>query len=278
MLDRFSGGDPPFLISSTFPYREDEDGPTHFLPRPLLRPAELPFPEGPADADRHKRFRKQRWVTEEVFRKFVTGALDEAGYYRSGEWEDTGPSETQEEVLHNTIDRLGGSTGGEGALYSLTERSIQNGGLYFLLDGDLAEVVEGALSFLSHFGIGGDSALGKGRFDVQIEEASLFDASPSADRFVTLSLYAPQNEEIAAFRRSEIWYDLTVRKGKVGGPFLQVGDFWKRSLTMFVEGSVFPALPGVRCYGQNPIVKGPEDGLPFQVQHYGFAFHVPVTT
>ena len=278
MLEGFASGEPPFRISSAFPYRNHEGQRTSFFPRPLLRPARLPNVLDRKEARRQKDFRKHRWMAEDTFRKFVSGGLNEIDYYGSGVWEAVAPSVVEEEVLHNAIDRLAGGTGRAGTLFSQTERYIPEGGLFFLLDGDAAGVVEGALGFLAHVGLGGDSSLGKGCFNISVEDLAPFDVPESADRFVTLSLYAPGDRESVAFREGEAWYELTVRKGKVGGPFLRVDDFWKRSVTMFTEGSTFPLLDGVRSYGRNPIVKGPEDGVPFRVQHYGFAFHIPMQT
>ena len=276
LLERFASGEPPFRISSAFPYRDHEGQRTCFFPRPLLRPARLPDALDVKEAKRHKDFRKHQWVSEDTFRKFVSGSLNEVDYYGSGVWEDAVPSVVEEEVLHNAIDRLAGGTGRSGTLFSQTDRYIPEGGLFFLLDGEATSEVESALGFLAHGGLGGDTSIGKGCFDILVEVLAPFDVPEAADRFVTLSLYAPGEREIDAFREGEAWYDLTVRKGKVGGPFLRVDDFWKRSVTMFTEGSTFPLLDGVRAYGCNPIVKGPEDGVPFQVQHYGFAYHIPM--
>ena len=277
LLKQFASGDPPFLLSSAFPFRDNEsDGRTHFYPRPLLMPTKLEIPNNEDDAKQQKKFRKVKWVSEENLGKFISGAWNEADYYNSDTWNAEGPGEKTVEVQHNTIDRLSGGTTPSGNLYSLTEYAISDGGLFFLLD-DEAEVVEGALGFLEHFGIGGDSSLGKGRFEIEVIDTDLPAAPEGADRFITLSLYAPRESEMATIRSDGAWYNLVVRKGKVGGPFLRVEDFWKKSLTMFAEGSTFP-MTEQKPFGHNPIVKGIEDGLPFNVQHYGYAFQIHIKT
>lgn len=276
LLKRFASGDPPFQLSSAFPFRDESTGRTHFYPRPMLPPAELETPKNMDEAERQKRFRKVKWVTEETFGKFASGAWHEADYYASGAWDADGPQLMAVEVQHNTIDRLSGGTTPSGQLYSLTEYAISNGGLYFSLDGE-TDAVEGAFGFLSHFGIGGDSSLGKGQFEIEVTDAELPVTTEGADRFMTLSLYAPRESEMATVRSDGAWYNLTVRKGKVGGPFLRVADFWKKSLAMFAEGSTFP-MDEPKTFGHNPIVKGIADGLPFDVQHYGYAFQVPIKT
>lgn len=276
LLKRFASGDPPFQLSSAFPFRDESTERTHFYPRPTLPPAELETPKNRDEAERQKRFRKVKWVTEETVGKFASGAWHEADYYASGAWEADGPQEMVVEVQHNTIDRLSGGTTPSGQLYSLTEYAISNGGLYFWLDGE-TDAVEGAFGFLSHFGIGGDSSLGKGQFEIEVTDAELPVTTAGADRFMTLSLYAPKRSEMATVRSDGAWYNLTVRKGKVGGPFLRVADFWKKSLAMFAEGSTFP-MDDLKTFGHNPIVKGIADGLPFDVQHYGYAFQMPIKT
>lgn len=279
LLKQFASGDPPFLLSSVFPFRDNKsDGRTHFYPRPMLMPTALETPKDEDDAKQQKKFRKVKWVSEEILGKFASGAWNEADYYASSTWDATGPGEKTIEVQHNTINRLSGGTGTtpSSGLYSLTEYAISDGGLFFLLDGEI-DIVEGALGFLEHFGIGGDSSLGKGRFKIEVTDANLPVAPEDADRFMTLSLYAPRESEIATVRSDGAWYNLVVRKGKVGGPFLRVDDFWKKSLTMFAEGSTFP-MTEQKSFGHNPIVKGIADDLPFDVQHYGYAFQIHIKT
>ena len=273
LLERFAGGDPPFLISSAFPYREEEGGIAHFLPRPLLAPAQIEDAPSPEEAQRRKRFRKLSWIPAEDFSAFLKGERSEEEYYASGAWEGIDPDvRMQVDRLRTRIDRLSGTTDQSGALFTAPEQWMRGGGLYFLLEGAETEVVERSLAFLEDFGWGGGNSIGHGRFRAQVEEAELFERVEAPDRFVTLSLYHPRAEEVDHFREGDAWYELVVRKGKVGGHFLWTGDFWKRSVAMFAPGSTFPVLPGRRVYGDNPIVKGREDGLPFDVQQYGYAF------
>ena len=276
LLQEFASGNPPFLLSSAFPFRNNTpDGRTHFYPRPMLLPTELEMPKDVDEAEKQKKFRKVKWITEETLSKFTAGTWNEADYYASGIWNIEDPGEKTVEVQHNTIDRLSGGTTPSG-LYSLTEYAISDGGLFFLLDGE-TDVVEGAFGFLEHFGIGGDSSLGKGQFEIVVTDADLPAVPEDADRFMTLSLYTPRESEMATVRSDGAWYNLVVRKGKVGGPFLRVEDFWKKSLTMFSEGSTFP-MTDQKPFGHNPIVKGIADGLPFNVQHYGYAFQIHIKT
>ena len=278
LLRQFDSENPPFQLSSAFPFRDTSGRRIHFYPRPVLAPAEFESPKDVSEAEQQKKFRKVKWITEETLSKLTSGAWNETDYYASDVWQDEGPNLMDIEVQHNTINRLSGGTGTTPStgLYSLTEYAISDGGLFFLLD-DESDVVEGALGFLEHFGIGGDSSLGKGRFEIEVIDADLPTASEGADRFMTLSLYAPRESEIATVRSDGAWYNLVVRKGKVGGPFLRVEDFWKKSLTMFAEGSTFP-MTEQKPFGYNPIVKRIADDLPFNVQYYGYAFQIHIKT
>ena len=111
LLKQFASGDPPFLLSSTFSFRDNEsEGRTHFYPRPMLRPTELEIPKNEDDAKQQKKFRKVKWVSEEILDKFASGAWNETDYYASDTWDAEGPGEKTVEVQHNTIDRLSGGT------------------------------------------------------------------------------------------------------------------------------------------------------------------------
>ena len=273
LLKSFAAGQPPFLISSAFPCAKDGDGWKPFLPRPLF-PPEPVEKLSKEEAQRLKRYKRLRYIPVDHFKQFLQSKYSDRSYYTSAVWEGLAvPIPRRIDRLHSTIDRLSGTTDGEGTLFARPE--YRTGGLYFLLDGEEAELVVNALRFLEHFGWGGGNSVGYGHF-----AATVVDDNPigkpvaEPDRFVTLSLYHPRSDELEHFRSGEAWYELTVRKGKVGGHFLQAGDFWKRSVLMFAPGSTFPALVGQQVYGCNPIVKGRQDGLPFDVQQLGYAFAV----
>ena len=273
LLKAFAAGRPPFLISSAFPCAKDGSGWKPFLPRPLLPPQ----PVGQLsreEAQRLKRHKRLRYIPAEHFNQFLQGIYSESSYYASGDWEAlTMPVLWRTDRWRSTIDRLSDTTDGEGTLFAGPEYRAA-GGLYFLLDGDEAELVENALRFLEDFGWGGGNSVGYGHFAATVGASPLGKPVAEPDRFVTLSLYHPRPEELDHFHTGEAWYELMVRKGKVGGHFLQAGDFWKRSVLMFAPGSTFPARKEQQVYGRNPIVKGRQDGLPFDVQQFGYAFAV----
>ena len=64
--------DPPFILSSAFPYVTAGGRIHHFLPCPLLPPLDLRREE---DFDNAKRFKKVRYLHEDLFRDLASGDL-----------------------------------------------------------------------------------------------------------------------------------------------------------------------------------------------------------
>lgn len=157
--------------------------------------------------------------------------------------------------LHNSIDRMSGSTlqkDGRGQLYWEEEFNVIGNklpskenvveGIYFLVDGKEVSLIEGPLRLLSHIGIGGNKSIGKGSFDFVIEDFGFSSTtehnSNKYNSFVSLSLFQPRKEEIEILKSSSMYYDLTIRIGKVGKDFnLEFNE--KNPIICFTEGSSF---------------------------------------
>lgn len=277
LLKDFAAGQPPFLISSAFPCAKDGSDWKPFLPRPLLSPPEPVEDLSREEAQQLKQYKRLRYIPVDHFNQFLQGDYSDSSYYKSDTWKKFKvPMPQRIDRLHSTIDRLSNTTDGEGNLFA--EPEYRTDALYFLLDGEEAELVENALRFLEDFGWGGGNSVGYGHFAATTGESPLGAAVAEPDRFITLSLYHPRPDELVHFKTEEAWYELMVRKGKVGGHFLQADDFWKRSVLMFAPGSTFPIITEKQSYGHNPIVKGRQDGLPFDVQQFGYAFAVGMKT
>jgi CRISPR-associated protein Csm4 len=275
-------------ISSLFFYKGvDKEERKLFFPRPILEPLNLNrfFKENNIESKKErakyiskiKQFKKIEMIDQDTLAKFLTGELTEESFFMKEElWKNT-PELKREDVLHNTIDRIKNTTV-EGALFTTSEQYIKNGGLFFLIDGseELLKIVEGALRFFNHIGFGGDASIGKNSFQVEIEDFN-FPVPENPNAFVTLSLYSPLEEELSYYKgKSEsLWYDLETRKGKFGGQFIKTSRFWKDSVLMFKEGSVFPLL-NKESYGQNKVVLSKDENGYFDVYHFGYAFDLPL--
>lgn len=271
LLNKFSNNQPPFLISSAFPYQQNGKDKIHFLPKPILEP---PFivKDSVEKLTKLKEFKKVKFIDSTIFQKFIDGELTNDEFFEKELWKQSKVVLQVEQVQHNVIDRLSGTTG-EGGLFYTEEYFHKNGGLYFLvkMDKDVEKYILGSLAFLEHFGFGGDHSTGKGRFEISIDECKFLTQADNPTHFVTLSLYYPKKEELQEYKnkKDDVWYRLQVRKGKTGGNFLHTEDFWKETLIMFAEGSTFPKLT-TNPVGQNPVVKE----YPFEIQGYGYAFPV----
>lgn len=307
LLQRFAHGDPPFLISSSFPYAGD----LRFLPKPSI-------PLGRSPEER-RRFRKVRFVSSSIFTRLAEGevpqepiliqegqiwlekgelgllpasTLDQsllANYLRErsrlGEMEK--PTEEEysphcrrlwwmAEKPQVAIDRLTSAS----EIYHFGDVTFAKGcGPYFLVrfldeDEGLRERFFASLRLLGDEGLGGGRSAGRGLFDlVAPKEIDLPDAQ--GDRFVSLSLLSPKDasELTGLLGRDELAYGLIARRGWVYSA--QARNLWRKRVTMFAEGSVLGGRAD-SYYGR--LVKVLEQGavVPHDVFRYGYAFPVGV--
>jgi len=302
LLQGFRENNPPFLLSSCFPYIEAEGERVYLYPKPAASAACC---KADAEEDFMKKFRKLRYVSEGLFRKMCSCAeVEDTGKHGLGKREVPGfrmggeryvvdegialEAEVAEKLVEDgrrfgrgalriissyekpgvAVNRL--SISPEETLHFRREHYLApDSGLYFLIDGGsrvLGEV-EAVLRFLADRGIGGKVSCGRGAF----EFAGFGDAEleEPGDAFVTLSLYLPKKEELSAFDGGRSWYEPVVRKGMLECSFVKVRNPWKQKLLMFAEGSVFPAAGG-KPFGRCEIVRQE----PFEVLHYGYALAV----
>lgn len=277
-LAAFADGDPPFLLSSAFPYRATDGETVYFLPRPRHWPPTAE-PHTLAGYREYKKYKKRQWLCRRTFGRLLQGErVEEAGL--------DPPEIRVEPMLHNRINRITWGTTEPGRLYyQELAAAQQEAGLYFLIDlrhQEEAEALRAAIALLSHLGWGGDSSRGVNQFDAEILPApgDFFPPIDESTHFVTLSLYFPKAREREHFaaRPESCWYELLWRRGTVGGRFYPSGHFWKRAVNYFAEGSVLP-WEGLdrQMLGENPPVKRvSEDGKEWVVQSYGIAFPVPM--
>lgn len=268
----------PFYLSSAFPYQWLGGKRVPFLPRPFApERMELPGPGAPfekvkAQMREWKAVGKRVFMDIGFFQYAYGGKAAPAKAFRE-------PSVDVRPMAHNTISRLTGSTLSikqRGQLYHTDERFVQPGeqgrkaGLYFLVSGDIPPLLEGALRFLEHYGIGGDRSIGKGAFSIDWEEFRLEEPA-DANAMMALSLYLPTQTERASFQGVSsplLHYKLEARKGWKS---MQAKGASKDPVLFFAERSVLPIPQEEKAaYGQNIHVGKHDAG--HDIYQYGYGF------
>lgn len=283
-------GQPPFVVSSAFPFQISQSTITHYFPSPMVCFHHDTIDKILSDEDRRnviermnaaKKFKKIKYIPEDVFQRFVNGELSTKEHFdklhSDKDWAKKFSSLniSAGDILHSSIDRLSNSTAidqeGAGQLFYTHEHYVENGGLYFLVEGDV-ELILPALRFLQHFGFGGDNSVGKGIFTVETKEFSL-QKPTKPTHILSLSLYSPTADELHAYRLSkQYWgYEIEIRRGTVGTHFYNTGKYRKKPVAQFTEGSLFPFI-GEKTLGKVHTVHSDHS---FHIRHNGFAFAVP---
>lgn len=259
IVSPFLKGEPPFLISSSFPYIEDGKKRLRLYPKIIEKPYFYNF----EDLKELKRF---KFVEESIFKKWAAGKLNEKNiiesesFYHQDEYIlENRPSTTfrEKEILipHNTINRLNSTS--KNIFYSKT-RTYQNMGRFFLVkfyEKSYKSYLKSALKFLSDRGFGYDISSGYGSFYYEIDKNPLQDYY--GGRFVTLSRYIPQDDEIKLLGK-DAWFEIGSKRGK--SPDGKI----RKQVRFFKEGSTFRSH-GKEIYGK--IVESGDSAI-----EYGFAY------
>jgi CRISPR-associated protein Csm4 len=291
LLDRFDAAvrdqrQPPFVLSSLLPYFQDAKGRIRLLPRPLTRPPAALSGDVASYQDM-KRARKVDFVSETVFAGIAEGRTTEASLlqemakgkassYRLRHESIVGADEHQRmlalpnllvesEFARNQINRMAVATGEGGALYyeptvgsSSAPASEAHGGFYFLVrlgpdEPETPDQLKAAMRFLADRGIGGDSSIGRGHFEVEFDDGANFPIEPSSsETLMTLSLLHPSPRDIAhiAEHSDQTFSRIERRKGFVENSYTgELAQIWKPTLFVLAEGSTFPRDGNRKIYG-----------------------------
>ncbi len=279
VLEACERGDPPFVLSSVFPYAGGEGGPVYYLPRPLSW-----SPVGSTQTveaySEAKGLKRAAYCSLSLFQEIVAGrppATESLSEPKSGCLAMPGepiPRVQELDVDRNTINRVTGAVQ-EGRLFFGEETGVGGGGAYFLIqlrDPVSRPLVESALRFVEDRGVGGDASVGRGQVRIEIADGDLLREVPNASHRLTLSLLhpAPRDREHLAASAAQSAYRLVKRKGRVESLYAPTEQPWKSTLVMLAEGSVFPSDGDRPVYGAAPVVKE----QPFRVRHNGFGYTV----
>lgn len=272
-LKACSEGNPPFVISSPFPFKQIGEEQIPFFPKPILpvdSDSENESEEVLTEYRLRKRVKKMTMVNLTDFNKVLNGALTHKDFKSFAEerlkFKNSGkdvlpehlvkqspPAKQILSVTHNTIDRIKLSTlekDGSGQLFHTDETYWEGGqdenhkpvrtGIFFLVRGE-TEMLEAVMRYYRHTGFGGDRSTGKGFFDIQVNDFHKLKEPADANAMVNLSLFRPKESELEAIEAEseKCFYLLERRSGRVG--FLLVNRE-KPAQMYFKEGSVFPLM------------------------------------
>ncbi|MBN1625209.1 MAG: type III-A CRISPR-associated RAMP protein Csm4 [Deltaproteobacteria bacterium] len=292
ILDEFADS-PPFLISSTFPYKKDEDTFKYFLPMPLLKPLSIQDLEAQISKDKkkvkelyhsakyervvisnkYKEFRKIKFIgisnfsriinepkESELFTDYLSNLLSEPRFYVVGS------------AQKNSLDRLTKSTTGSGNTFYVPEIAYREKfGVYFLLQcQSIDDYLRPVLKLLEDSGIGPNAKTGKNWFKVLISEGPLLtrNITQEGSSFITLSRYL-KNEPICSIGS---YYKITNVRSKVESRFEFAGnDVWKNRVSYFTAGSMIMPEKIKAYYGRLAPVKIINGKTIYQ---YGYAYPV----
>lgn len=241
----FENNNPPFLLSSCFYFLNENNHKTLFLPKPLVN-TELKDITELEDYANLKHSKKQKFITLEKLAELLKDVSSNLNNLTISDTKEIRIRKSS--IPHSRIDRITNTTT-EDSFYHTEEYFIEDGGLFFLYEGDL-KIVEPALNFINHFGIGADSSTGKGHFKIEISDIEL----PQVDNpncFINLSSYYPTKDELDFYKKNtdNLHYELDQKEGKIGNDSYATKLFKKRLVNFFAPGSVFPIIPNHKFYG-----------------------------
>lgn len=287
-LQSYIENKPEFIISSTFPYLNINEQNLLFLPKPIIQEkfvdqGSLPRKENIKKAEQRKKIKKIQFLDYNNYINIISGntqLTEVLNNIVNRNDVSKSPALKSESITHNTVDRLKGGSlilkdGGQlfhvdEFYFDINPDKNEKAGLFFLVKGN-TDKLEGALRYLEHIGIGGDRNIGKGYFEIKIEDFD-FEEPKDYNVVTNLSLYYPTKEELATFEGNKLFnYKLEERQGYMS--FLKHKNFDKPATMMFKEGSVFPVIDK-DVYGINTIVKNKSESQLFNVYQYGIGFMI----
>jgi CRISPR-associated protein Csm4 len=274
LLERFcSESQPPVRMSSTFIYsRPEEKNAIYYLPRPLKFPINYPDEDLPF----FKEYKKlaylpipvwHRWYQGEGFttndaQELIdkttkegtgNGALHKAGTFNYGE---TFKTEKRPKIA---VDRVNAATnlyhtGFVQFNWDQPNNEIRSlAGLYFLLefpkeDKSLETNLHAALSLLGEEGVGGRRSSGAGRFEIEWESSlpkdwqKILKFPKNMTHHCAISLFWDDPSVMNELITEDCSYEIQERRGWIAGSPSGL-NLRRKSVQMFLEGSVFPSPP-----------------------------------
>ncbi len=288
MLNQFQTDEPPFRLSSCFPY----SGNAWYLPKPLTPPDDFVGKNKDNLRTYGKDVKEKQFVSVEILEGWINGnalgdkvlkAIAQTGF------EDV----YQEQIVPRvTLDRHSAKSN---IFHCGVVTFAKHCGLYFLLrlrDDEYTEdwlnALTVVLQVLGERGIGGERSTGCGRF-VFAEKKQRWDISTDplwkpliskmeesdaaqSDGYYLLSLFHPNADDIAIFNNGAppVAYNLVTRRGWAFSTSTN-RQRKRQTCRMFSEGSVTKHKPIGKLACVTP------DDFPHPVYRYGWALSLPIT-
>ena len=278
-LDRFCEGEPPFRLSSAFPYVDQiEGGDTYYLPKPLNDPPEFydTFEGQWYKEEYGKVVNKTQLVNMNDFRNWLMGNNVDLDTLENQNIESDCLSDIRPQ---HQRDRLTDAT----SIYHIGLVHFHGrSGLYFLVElNDLShcldwDMFKEILTQAGMNGLGGRRSHGNGIFEVTDNTISELDSVwndlfnlPEQNGFINLSLYYPEmTNEFGNL--TPVAYQLVPRKGWCYSSVVPA-QMKRQTVTMFSEGSVFRDKPKGALTDVTP------DNFPIhKVYRYGIPITLPI--
>lgn len=269
LLKGFLENNPPFLISSAFPYWQDN----YFFP---VSKNQIPKEKTAKKTQFIELNGLQRMLAgegpESILREIKTIPDERCPFYPLKTNDKDGKPYPWhiEDVPRVGLSRLTNHPD-ERFFHFGQVTYFEDAGLFLLVDFRNDKIKNrflACLNLLVHEGIGGDRTCGRGMFEKpEFSEIELNTIS-NPDGFYSLSLYYPSKDEIIGIEKG--FYELEDRKGYIYSPSGQ--SLRRRSIRMFTEGSVFQN--NNKRFGSLVDVT-PEVFKAHRVYRYGFIFSLP---
>jgi len=279
LIEKFINREPPFLISSTYPYLKLKNKVLYFLPKP---PIETTYIEDSQYLLKRKSIKSAYLVELPLFEKIIKKKItftdlvemivdkkavisnniifvdnDAISSFLNHENDENKKNVGVNKITltsHNTLDRLNLYS----AIYFSSSVYFQdNAGLYFIvkfLDNNFKTEFFSTMRLLSDDGIGGNRSIGHGVFN--FDESKITITEPdNASRLITLSMYIPSEKELEIILRNktQVKYSLT----KIGGFIYSLkhhGGLRRPQIYLFNEGAILPKFDNPEILGSAPIL------------------------
>lgn len=265
---------PPFILSSAYPYIQLEDQKKHLLPK--INKFKKEANTNPAGMSKTKKYKKVKYLDEDIFLELIQNKLTSTDIINNiSDYTIKSNIMTKEDkrnykytnmVQHNNIIHRINDT----SLNIFYTEGIQyeNMGLYFLLeiiDKKYDKLLKTGLKLLQDRGFGANISTGHGQFTYTIEENSEFEEkllNNKGNSFITLSRYTPTNDEITKINNHST-YSISSKRG------INSNGELKKKISFFEEGSIFPHYQ--KYYGKLTDVSTITPAI-----EYGYAFPIAI--